>query len=311
MLRDLPDGRERRQLELDLQIALRPALAAIEGSAAAEVGETIARARTLAEQVDRSDCLVPLMLGQWAFHLVRSEHSLALSIAKQIEQTGAARNDVAAKLQGRRAAGWTRCYLGQLIAARKLLDQSGRHRTFTAGLAEAPYPAMLCYLAVTLVHLGYIDQARSQLTKALAESRRMQHAYTQALVLLWANWTAMIIGFAEREQHAEELRAVSTDDLPTFLGYGTAFLGSSLTAVGEAEEEALLLTQGLTMLRATGTVLNTPSAYGPCGDACLTWPACRSAQLPPGSATENRNHRGESERSPIASAARRSDKSHR
>jgi tetratricopeptide (TPR) repeat protein len=117
---------------------------------------------------------------------------------------------------------------------------------------------MLGYLAVTLAHLGYIDQARSQLTEALAESRRMQHVYTQALVLLCANWTATIIGFAERKQHAEELLAVSTDDLPTFLGYGTAFLGLSLTAVGEAEEGALLLTQGLTMVRATGTVLNTP-----------------------------------------------------
>jgi len=263
ILRDLPDDRKRRQLELDLQIALRPALAAIKGSASAEVGETIARARTLAEQVDRSDCLVPLMLGQWAFHLVRSEHSLALSIAKQIEQTGVAQNDVAAKLQGHRAAGWTRCYLGHLIAARKLLEKSGRlgdpvHRAFTAGLAEAPYPAMLGYRAVTLAHLGYIDQAKSQLTEALAESRRLQHAYTQALVLLCANWTAAITGFAERKQHAEELRAISADDLPTFFGYGTAFLGSSLTAVGKADEGVVLLTQGLSMVRATGTVLNTP-----------------------------------------------------
>jgi len=263
MLRALPDDRIRLQLELDLQIALRPALAAMKGSATAEVGETIAHARSLAEQVDRSDCLVPLMLGQWAFHLVRSEHRPALSIAEQIEQTGAARNDVAAILQGRRAIGWVRCYLGHFVAAREALERSRGlgdpvHRIFTAGLAEAPYPAMLGYLAVTSAHLGYIDQARSQLTEALAESRRLRHAYTQALVLLCANWTATIAGFAERKQYAEELQAVSEADLPTFLGYGTAFLGLSLATMGKAEEGVALLTHGLAKVRGTGTVLNVP-----------------------------------------------------
>ena len=262
-LGDLPDDQERRQLELELQIALRPALAAMKGSSASEVGETLARARTLAEQIDRSDCLVPLMLGQWVFHLVRSEHRLALSIAEQIEQMGAARNDVAAKLQGRRASGWTCCYLGDFVTARKLLDQSRglsdpAHRTFTAGLAEAPYPAMLAYPAVILAHLGYTDQARSQLAEALSESRRLRHAYTQALVLLCATWTDAITGFAELKRHAKELQAISEDGLPTFLGYGIGFSGLSLTTVEEAQEGVLLLSQGLAMLRGTGTVLNTP-----------------------------------------------------
>jgi predicted ATPase len=113
VLGGLPDGPSRRKYELDLQITLRPALAAMKGSSAADVGETISRARSLAEQIDRPDCLVPLILGQWVFHLVRSEHRLALSLAEEIEKIGRARNDVAAQLQGCRAHGWTRCYLGE------------------------------------------------------------------------------------------------------------------------------------------------------------------------------------------------------
>jgi class 3 adenylate cyclase/tetratricopeptide (TPR) repeat protein len=272
VLGDLPDGPRRRQHELNLQIALRPALAAMKGSSAADVGETIARARALAEQIDRPDSVVPLILGQWVFHLVRSEHRLALPLAVEIEKIGRARNDVVAQLQGRRAHGWTCCYRGDFVAARALLEQchalgDPAHGGFTAGLAEAPYPAMLAYLAVTLAHLGHIDQARSRLNDALSESCRLRHVYTRALVLLCASWTDAITDSAELKQHAEELQAISADGLPTFLAYGTAFRGLALTRLGEAEEGCLLLTQGLSMLRATGTALNAPRLLMGIGEA--------------------------------------------
>ena len=100
VLAGLPDGPWRRQQELDLQTALGSALAATKGWAAADVDETLARARALAEQLDRPEHLVPLILGQWGFHCVRSEHRLALSLAEQLEKIGEARNDAAAQLLG-------------------------------------------------------------------------------------------------------------------------------------------------------------------------------------------------------------------
>ena len=58
VLAGLPDGLWRQQQELDLQIALAPALTGTEGWSTADVGETLARARALAEQLDRPECLV-------------------------------------------------------------------------------------------------------------------------------------------------------------------------------------------------------------------------------------------------------------
>ncbi len=118
----LPDDPWRLQQELDLLVALRPALSATKGVAAADVGETLARARALAEQIARPEYLVPLSFGQWTFHLVRSEHRLALSLAEQLEKIGERRNDVWAQLQGRHARGTTRCFLGEFVAARALLE---------------------------------------------------------------------------------------------------------------------------------------------------------------------------------------------
>ena len=101
VLAGLPDGPWRQQQELDLQTALGSALAATKGWSAADVDETLARARALAEQLDRPEYLVPLIVGQWAFHLVRAEHRLALALGEQLEKIGEARNDAAAQLLGR------------------------------------------------------------------------------------------------------------------------------------------------------------------------------------------------------------------
>jgi hypothetical protein len=89
----------RQQHELDLQITLGRALEATKGYSAPEVAETIARARALAEGMDRPEHLVLLSLGQWRLHSLRAEHKLALPLAEQIERLGEARNDVAAQVQ--------------------------------------------------------------------------------------------------------------------------------------------------------------------------------------------------------------------
>ena len=88
------------------------------------MAETLARARALAEQLDRPEYLVPLIVGQWAFHSVRAEHRLALALGEQLETIGEARNDAAAQLPGRCMQGQTRFFLGEFIAARAALERS-------------------------------------------------------------------------------------------------------------------------------------------------------------------------------------------
>src|SRR5262249_9234334 len=92
LLTSMPDDSTRQQQELDLRIALGQALIATKGWASPLVGETYTRARLLAEQLDRSDYLFPLLNGQFLFHLVRSEQKPALSLAQQTEEIGRARN---------------------------------------------------------------------------------------------------------------------------------------------------------------------------------------------------------------------------
>jgi tetratricopeptide (TPR) repeat protein len=241
-LSKLPDSPWHRQQELDLRLALRPALAFTKGYSAPDLGETLARARALAEQIDRPEYLVPLILAQCMFHFARAEHKQALSLAEQVEKIGEARNDVEAQLRGRLMQGQARLWLGEFVAARMVLEQAHglsdpAHRAVKAGMSGDPYAAMLAHLGVTLAYMGYFDQARSRLNEALSEARRFMHAQTLAVVLTFATWIEWITRSPEMQRHAEELTALSTEHgFPLFLGAAMVFRGSSLTVLGSAEE---------------------------------------------------------------------------
>jgi class 3 adenylate cyclase/tetratricopeptide (TPR) repeat protein len=268
VLAGLPDGHWRRQQELDLQIALRTAVAATKGLAAPAVGEILARARALAEQVDRPEHIVPLFSGQWAFHRVRSEHGLALQLGEQLEGIGEARRDAAAQWVGRILIGQTRLFLGELIAARTLLEQCNdlsdlAHHAGVSLRAEEPhqYVSMLAHLALTLAYLGYLDQARLRRNEALSQARRARSAPTLANALSFACLLESIIRSPDMGGHAEELSSLSTEHgFPFFGGVATTFRGASLTELGKAEEGLALITQGLTAVRASGAVISTSHA---------------------------------------------------
>jgi predicted ATPase len=285
-LAGLPGDPRRQQQELDLRVALASALAATKGYSGTDVGEAIARAHALAEQMDRPEHLVPLIYGQFAFHMIRSEHKRALLLAEQIERIGETRNDVVVQLQGRRAQGATRYYLGEFVAARGLLEQchglgDAAHRATGARLSADPYALMLAQLALVLSSLGYVDQARERFNKALSEARRLRHALTLANVLVRANAATLypfytsstrfdsITCTAEMQRHAEELLALSTEHgFPLFLGWAIALRGWGLVTQGQAREGLTQLTRGLTAVRATGAVASTPLVFMWLAEAC-------------------------------------------
>jgi hypothetical protein len=251
LLAGLPDGPWRQQQELDLQIALGPALAGTKGYSA--MGVTF-------EQIERPEYLVPLLYGQWQYHYVRVEFKLALSLAEQLEQTGEARNDVTAELMGLHATGLTRLSLGELVAARAVMERCRYFadpacRPVSVGMNEDPYVATLGNLAVTLALLGYLDQARAQLSEALSEARRLGHAFTLAVVLAFANWHDRLTSSPELKGHAEELLAVSNEHgFPLYSNAALISHGSLLTAGSPDVDHAR--DNGITFYRSSAKPTN-------------------------------------------------------
>jgi class 3 adenylate cyclase len=258
VLDGLPGGPGRERLELDLQLALGYALMAAKGFAAPEVGSTYARARALAEQNDRPEYLGRAFFGQWVFHRNRGEYKLALALAEQMEKIGEAHKNVRGQLWGRYASGSTRLLLGDLVAARALLEHGLADPALRSGELHA---FMLASLSWTLAFLGYIDQARSRLNEALSEARQLGLSSTKAEVLTTASLVYWNIGSPEMQRHTEELLALSTErGLPFYLAWATVMRGVSLTARGQGHEGLSQITRGIAEMRATGAVAGIAAA---------------------------------------------------
>jgi predicted ATPase len=268
LLSGLPESPQRQRQELDLRVVLGRALLATRGYAAPAVDETYARARTLAEQLDRSDYLVPLLYGQSGFHLMRAEHKLAASLYAQIEKIGQRTNDLAVLLLGHYLHGVLHHNLGEFVAARALFEKcSGmnqpEHRAVYAGLiAEDPHAGMLAHLAVTLSSLGYMDQARARIRDALSEAHQLGNPYTLTYVSTFASRVESVASSPEiAHLYAEAVVALSNEHgFPLFAALGTMLQGWSSTALGQPQEGLTLLTKGLSAYRATGAVMATPRA---------------------------------------------------
>jgi class 3 adenylate cyclase/tetratricopeptide (TPR) repeat protein len=268
LVADLPETPRRAQQELDLQIALGRALSATRGYSSSAVGETIGRARALAEQLDRPDHLVPVLFLQYVFHYTRAEHKLGLALAEEIEKFGEAQNNEATLQLGHWVHGIIRFELGHFVTARALFEQchglrDPSHRAAAAALmAQDSYAGMLAHLGVTLAFLGHFDQARARVNEALSETRRLGHAYTLVFVLTWVCWAAWAGGLPhEARRYAEEAIALSNEHgFPFLLGFVLLHRGWSLIALGHAQEGFASLTEGRSVLSSVGAAAGSPWA---------------------------------------------------
>jgi tetratricopeptide (TPR) repeat protein len=268
LVANLPDGSSPQQRELDLRVALGRALLATKGYGSPAMGENYERARALAEQLDRSDYLVPLLYWQGSFHNARGEWKLGEALFAQIEKIGERTNDAAVLQMGHYLRGIAHVYLGEFGMARALFEQCNNmsdpaHRAVHSALiAEDPHATMLAFLGLTLGYLGYIDQARARIRDDLSEARQLGNPYTLTFVSAVACGMEFVAGSPETAQaYVQNTVALSNEHgFPFFAAFGTMYQGWSSTAFGRPQQGLTLLTKGLSAFRATGTVTGTARA---------------------------------------------------
>jgi predicted ATPase len=238
ILAGLPNSPLRQRQELELQMALVPALALTKGYSAAELGVTLQRARTLAEQFGRPEWFVTLSIGQWAFHVLRAEISQALPLAEHIEKIGEVRRDIVVQWIGLRMSGTTRVYQGKFTLARMLLERCYALRGPAHSLA-LPMGIMdndaacIANLAQALTYLGYLDQGRARLDEALSGVGQLGKVAVLAYVLHCAILTDALTSSSKLHSHAEQLFVLSNE-------YGFPLHRSSaMVALGSVPDQHL------------------------------------------------------------------------
>ena len=257
ILKTLPDTPERTQQELDLQIALGPALIVTKGYGATEVEKAYVRARELCQQVGETLQLFRVLAGLEVFYLTRAELQTARELAEQLTTLAQRTQDPSFLLRAHLALGRVLFYLGELSFSREHFEQGitlyelQQQRSYSLGSSVVP---CLSYTAWVLWFLGYPDQALKRSHEALALAQELSHPHSLALALTCASALHHLRREGQAAQElAEAAIALSTDQgFAQWLAYGTMLRGWALANQRQGEEGIAQIRQGLAFLRTTG-----------------------------------------------------------
>jgi tetratricopeptide (TPR) repeat protein len=264
LLATLPDAPGRDQQELDFLTALLPALTATRGDAAPQGEPFLMRAYDLCQQLGASQQLFGVLSSLWGFHLVRDELQMARKRAEEFLHLAQNQSDSDLLLSAHHLLGGALYFLGDFASALAHLEQGielydpEKHASpqNTHGVQNRA-EACLSYAAFCLVNLGYPDQARTRIQKAMTLSRELAHPYSLAFALLFA----IMVHESHRDMQAfqervEEFLALVTEHgFAGFMGQAMFWQGRVLVMQGQGEKGLALMHQGLAADESTGTKL--------------------------------------------------------
>jgi DNA-binding winged helix-turn-helix (wHTH) protein/predicted ATPase len=266
LLATLPATPARAQQELDLQIALGPALMATRGWAAPEVEQTYGRARALCTQLGETSQLFPTLWGLWRFYQSCGVLPTARELGEQLMRLAERTADPTRLLEAHSALGQTLFQLGEYTAAWQHLEQgialtdSIAPRAPVLHHGDAPSVVFLSFAALTLWCRGYPAQAVQRSQAALTLAQALNDPFSLAAAQHYA---------AFLHHHRHETRAVQTlaealvtlataQGFPLYVGYGTYWRGWANAMQGEGEAGLLHMRQALAAVLATGQTLARP-----------------------------------------------------
>ena len=264
LIKHLPDDAERGQLELQLHVDLGINLEAVGGYGDIKVAENYARARALCEQLGYTTERVPVLLGQYVFHLARAHHRTARELAEQCMELSEQAGRVDYLLDSCNALGHVLPYLGELRPSlpilRRCVTLSRAHRkeSYTPITAQDPEVASLGQLCTVLWLLGYPDQAVEHIEEAFELANVLGQPINVVLICVYAAEIHQMRGeTAKAMEYARTGTRVSAEH-----GYdywhlvNTMHLGIATGAAGQFVEGAALWNPALEGLRAAGAECN-------------------------------------------------------
>jgi predicted ATPase len=266
LLATLPATLAGAQQELDLQIALGPALMAIKGRAAPEVEQAYARARALGVQVGDTPQGFQALRGLCLFYRNRGELPTALELGEQLCTLAQRQTERTFRLEAHEALGATLFYLGDYTNARVHLEQGVALADPVApsplALRSDVAPEVMClaFAAHALWCLGYPTQAVRWHQKALDQAQALAHPHSLAAAQHFAAWLAQRRREAPAIQgQAEALLPLATaQGFSLWVGFGRCWRGWALTMQGQAEAGLAQMRQGLAAVLGTGQMLSRP-----------------------------------------------------
>ncbi|MFL5245209.1 MAG: AAA family ATPase [Gemmataceae bacterium] len=276
LLGALDESRTRDSLELQFLTTLAPAYIAARGYAAPEVGPILIRARELCYRIGEPQQQFGIMLGMWEWHIVRGDLRVCVDLAADGMTLAEGLNDPGILMEALFMPGVTMFYRARFAGARACYENAlgaydDRERTkfWTTYTGHDAGVTHRCYLALTLWHLGYPDQALKLASEMCGLARTIGHAFSLGHAVDFAAFLYHYFRLgSEVSAMAENEMTIATEQgFPFWHALGTLHKGAGLLLRGRREESLPVLLKGFSAFRATGAEIRVPSYLGLLGDA--------------------------------------------
>ena len=276
-LDDLPAGLGLEKKALGFTIALGQAQIATQGYATAETHRTFTSAKKLCDGLGRPPQLLSVLHGLWTHSLMTADMTSARNQALDLLRQGTESGDPLWLLMGHRFSGVTHHPLGAFTEAVTLLRRGidlydpALRATYAPITPDDPEVVMLTYLSWSLMCMGHLDAARATSMQALERARALKQAYSLAHALIGAAFVSLTLdspqaGLARLD---EALPLLKEHGIVYYHSVGLLFKAWCLAALDEGREARVLLEQGLTAYRATGSNLYLAGFLRMCAEALV------------------------------------------
>jgi class 3 adenylate cyclase/tetratricopeptide (TPR) repeat protein/ABC-type transport system involved in cytochrome c biogenesis ATPase subunit len=214
-----PPSPARARKELDLYLALGPAMVATQGYATPETRRVFSRARDLLGDGGTPKERMTVLWGAYLAHGALAEHVAALEVARQFLALAAREEHPAMSTLANRFTGQTLYMMGNFVDARLHLERTlaicaANEETVVAyrrfGMDDQT--GALSHLASILLLLGYPEQSVAVTERAVSRARSLGLVFTIALSLSHAALLGTLGGNQQRAAaYAEEAAAYSAE----------------------------------------------------------------------------------------------------
>ena len=239
--------------ELELHLALGPAMAATEGYATPETRQVFSRARDLLGEGGTPKEQMTVLWGAYLAHGMQAEHDAAREVAREFLELAEHHQHPAVSALANRFMGQTLYWTGKFADARLHLERTlalcvDHQETIVAyrRFGSDDQTAALSHFASTLVVLGYPEQSAAAAAQAVARARSLGLVFTVALSLSHAALLGILCDNEQLAAYADEATAYSAEHgLPDPGNWARFAQGSLLAQNGDPQRGIELMRQAM------------------------------------------------------------------
>ena len=270
----LPATPALRREQIRLQVALITPVIHVNGYAAPETKAAAEKARLLIQQAEALGetledqlLLFSALYGFWGANYVAfDDGELVRKLAAEFMTLAEKRGVTVPRLIGHRVMGISLFWTGEIVEARKHLDEAVRlyqpreHRPLATRFGHDPGVAALINRAFALWSLGYPKAALEDADNAVRNAREIGQAATLMYALSNAAWSQIYCGnYQTAMTLVQELLPLAREKRAAYwTAFGLINEGCLLALTGSVANGASMLSSGIAAWRSTGANIWVP-----------------------------------------------------